>query len=113
MKGSVFMPFKRKLVDCYIDPKDSTTKFYKLDERLPCEFVCERGESSTQSQERWETETHWLADWDGLITFSDYKTGCVAEFDISSSSYLRKMYHDGVNIGSVRNLNIKTVKIIG
>lgn len=92
--------------------------FYKLKVKLPLSviqtiFVSEK-ETPEQLVQHWDMESHWLADWkkESITLFESITDGnqVEVEFEIKSTSYSPDMKHNGVSIGSFRNLNVTMVK---
>lgn len=90
--------------------------FYKLSHKLDMAPILlhrlNKSESKDQAIERWKTEQHWLADWSSAEPFEGYKSGCEVEFEMSSSTFYRAIYHGNERLSDVRNINTTKIRLI-
>ena len=92
--------------------------FYKLKTKLSLETIQAVFTSAPELQkdipDHWETESHWLADWNlsSLELFDNMAEGVEIEvsFEVKSTTYNRNMKHGDKFIGPCSNVNVTTVK---
>ena len=87
--------------------------FYQLQDKVSLGNILSvslgKPELSEEVPSHYESETHWLADWDfkteNLFNSINETNEVEVEFEIKSTAYIKDMRHDHKSIGSCRNLN--------
>ena len=81
----------------------------KLDLAPILQHRLNQSETLEEAVAHWNSEQHWLADWNNQSPFQGFCLNCEVAFDIKSSTYYPTMKHDQ-NLSCVRNINITSIE---
>lgn len=70
-----------------------------------------QGESIEEAVARWDSEQHWLADWNSKTPIAGFYKNCKVVFEMKSSAFYSSMKHKKL-LNNIRNINVTTISIV-